>query len=100
MHDTKLLWTNVEAREKCNILFLAWDQSDKLKTGIHKFTFPVSLNSSLSQKFAAASTQRFGCDGKTGSRGQIDACGKCGGDGIWCRGCDGVAHSGAVIGKI
>lgn len=100
MHDTNKLWSNLEARQQANLLLVAWDQSDQLSNGIHRFHFPVSKNSSISSKFASAFTARKGCDGKPGSRGKIDACGKCGGDGVWCRGCDNVPHSGAVIGKL
>jgi hypothetical protein len=46
-----------------------------------------------------AIVQRFGCDGRPGSKGKNDRCGVCGGDGQSCLGCDQVLNSGAVFGK-
>ena len=39
------------------------------------------------------------CLGKWGGHTTLDACGKCGGDGSGCSGCDDVPHSGKVVDK-
>ena len=93
------LWSNKEGEEKTTIYVVAWDQSDNKTTGIHQFSFPVSQNASISSRIASTYTGRLGCDGKQGSRGRVDVCGKCGGDGKSCRGCDGGLNSGAVLGR-
>ncbi|XP_032231194.2 uncharacterized protein LOC5506859 isoform X1 [Nematostella vectensis] len=96
MHSDDFLWSNVEASEKAQVLFVAWDQTDNKTSGVHNFTFPPSESSSISKKFVMAFATRNGCDGKPGSRGRVDACGRCGGDGVWCRGCDNIPFSGAI----
>ncbi|KAK3742747.1 hypothetical protein QZH41_018953, partial [Actinostola sp. cb2023] len=95
--NSTTLWSNIEASAKARILFAAWDQSDNKTSGVHEFQFPVSRNASISERLVSAFVSRKGCDGKPGSRGRVDSCGRCGGDGTWCRGCDGVVDSGAII---
>ena len=97
--DRNKLWSNSEAIQFTTCTFGMWDGSDNKTSGLHNFKFPTSQNSSLSARTGFFFASREGCDGKPGSGRKYDACGKCGGDGQSCRGCDGVLHSGAKFGK-
>ena len=98
MNNRRRLWSNLEGLQEANLLFVAWDGSDGNDLGIHCYSFPNNTNS-LSKKIVKGFMTRLGCDGRPGSKGVVDACGRCGGDGKSCRGCDGVLSSGARLGK-
>ena len=98
MHNPSIMWTNQEAALKAKISFLIWDGSDGKSLGENYFDFPNNTVS-LSRRIVTGFVARLGCDNRPGSKGIYDECGRCGGDGTSCRGCDNVTFSGAVIGK-
>ena len=82
------------------LFFMPWDQSDDRANGTwEQFTSFNSMNGSLGLPVVKGVVTRKGCDGRPGSRGQVDRCGKCGGDGKSCLGCDNVVNSGARLSK-
>ena len=98
MHNPSIMWSNLEGSRKASIFFTVWDGTDGKALGMHHYDFPNNTNS-LSKKIVKGFMTRLGCDGRPGSRGVVDACGRCGGNGRWCRGCDGVTFSGAKMGE-
>ena len=100
MHDDDIFWNNVEASQQAKIVFLPWDGSDNATIGLRSVVpRPSKDTAAYGRTSVTAIVQRFGCDGRPGSKGKNDRCGVCGGDGQSCLGCDQVLNSGAVLGK-
>ena len=99
MHNESILWSNLEASQKARIVFLPSDGSDGTTFGRRNISRPSEATSAYGKKSVTVIAQRLGCDGRAGSKGRIDLCGVCGGNGKSCEGCDGVLNSGAIYGK-
>ena len=75
--------------------------SDKKECGEHQLNITEIIEDEFLSDFkgAAMLTQlRKGCDGRPGTVGQLDACGKCQGDNSTCTDCDGVVNGDAILG--
>jgi hypothetical protein len=99
MHNESILWNNLEASQNAKIVFLPWDGSDGATIGWRNVSRPSEDTSAYGKKSVTVIAQRRGCDGRAGSKGRVDLCGVCGGNGKSCEGCDKVLNSGAIYGK-
>ena len=85
----------------CCVLLLLLSPFGALMQDKHDLS--VNKKCLFSSEFKGAATLkqlRKGCDGRPGTVGQLDACGKCQGDNSTCTDCAGVVNGDAIIGRI